>query len=160
MIEVAGIRVPRVAMLEVAHRLVLGGKSDAAGRVLSGLVEGDRITLDGPSREAVLAVLNDPPALLGQLREVLSSERAQGVMVSTDSGDSHREAAERHENRAARHDEAAAFWEAHNDHELAEFERRDAGLARDSAELEHDRADYLERTGQLTEPRPTDQGDA
>lgn len=158
MIDVAGVRVPRVAMLEVAHRLVLGGNSEAAGRVLSGLVAGDRITLDEYAREAVLGVLDDPPALLGQLREALTNARGQGVAVEADSGGLHRAAAERHESRAARHDEAAAFWVAHDDHELAEFERRDAELARGYAKLEHDRADYHERTRQRTNPRPSDEG--
>ena len=156
MIDVAGVRVPRVAMLEVAHRLVLGGESDAAGRVLSGLVEGGRITLDDHAREAVLRVLDDPPALLGQLREALTNARGQGVAV--EAGDLHRAAAERHESRAARHDEAAAFWVEHDDHELAEFEQRDAELARRYAKLEHDRADHHERTRQRTNPRPSDQG--
>jgi hypothetical protein len=153
-IEVAGVQVPRVAMLEVAHRLVLHGKPEAAGRVLEGLVDGVGITLDGPDRAAVLAVLDDPPALLGQLRAALGGAPAESDHTDADPGKRHRAAAERHESRAARHEEAAAFWARHDDQELAALARRNAVLERDAAELEHDRAAYHERTRRHGEPQP------
>lgn len=73
-IEVAGIQVPRAGMIEVAHRLVLGGEIETASRVLQGLVNGKRIELDMSERGAVLRSLDDPPSGLEGLRAVLLQE--------------------------------------------------------------------------------------
>ena len=73
MIEVAGIRVPRHGMIEVAHRLVLAGELEPATRVLDGLAHYDRITLEITDREAILRVLEDCPDDLTELRAVLAS---------------------------------------------------------------------------------------
>ena len=74
MIEVAGIRVPRHGMIEVAQRLVLASELQPATRVLDGLAHHDRITLDITDREAILRALDDPPAGLEELRAVLLQE--------------------------------------------------------------------------------------
>lgn len=79
MIAVAGLQVPRVGMIEVAHRLVLAGELEAATAVLGGLVEGGKITLTIAEREAVLRALDDPPAGLEPLRAVLLAEHVGRV---------------------------------------------------------------------------------
>lgn len=74
MIEVAGIQVPRHAMIEVAHRLVLAGETEATTRVLDALAHHDRVTPDINDREAILRALEDCPDALAQLRAVLLTE--------------------------------------------------------------------------------------
>jgi hypothetical protein len=44
-------------MIQIAHRLVLAGETEATTRVLDGLAHHDRITLEITDREAILRVL-------------------------------------------------------------------------------------------------------
>ena len=59
-------------------------------------------------------------------------------LVSSSAADRHRRAASTYERVAEHHDEAARFWLARDDPELAHLEQRSATLARQMAKLERD----------------------
>ena len=73
--EIAGISVNRLAVLGLAERLVHAGHMDTAALLLIAHACGDeRVGLSIKDREAVLAVLRDPPEGLRELRGALMVE--------------------------------------------------------------------------------------
>ncbi len=78
--ELAGIAVDRLAVLELAERLTRAGYMDTAALLLIADASGDdRVGFSIKDREAVLDVLDDPPAGLCELRGALISERVGRV---------------------------------------------------------------------------------
>src|SRR5262249_50885214 len=57
----------------------------------------------------------------------------------------HLKAAQTHDDAALRHELAALHWDKHGDAEHAQLERRNVEIERAAAQLERDRADFLER---------------
>jgi hypothetical protein len=57
----------------------------------------------------------------------------------------HRQAAFNHDAADKRHGESAAYWEREGDLERAGLERRNEKIEREAAQLERDRADFVER---------------
>ena len=74
--EIAGIAVDAFAVLELAERLVNAGHGHAAALLLSAQASGDeRVWLSIGDRDAVLAVLHEPPDELRELRGALVVDR-------------------------------------------------------------------------------------
>ena len=59
--------------------------------------------------------------------------------------DRHLKAAQTHDDMALRHEEAALHWDAYGDPEHAELERRNVEIEHAAAQLERDRADFVQR---------------
>ena len=73
--ELAGIRVDRVAVLELAERLVHAGHLDTAALLLGADGRGvERVTLDERDIEAVIDVRGETPDTLAELYSVLVFE--------------------------------------------------------------------------------------
>ena len=73
--ELAGIAVDRLAVLELAERLTHAGYTDTAALILIADASGDeRVGLSVKDREAVIDVLVDTPDSLAQLHGVLVVE--------------------------------------------------------------------------------------
>jgi hypothetical protein len=73
--ELAGIDVPRAAVLELAQRLSQAGYKDTAAVLLIAHAGGDeRVGLSINDREAIIEVLDDPPEALAKLHCVLVVE--------------------------------------------------------------------------------------
>lgn len=73
--ELAGIAVERLAVLELAERLAHAGYTDTAALLLTADASGDeRVGLSVKDREAVIDVLVDTPDSLAQLHGVLVVE--------------------------------------------------------------------------------------
>ena len=78
--ELAGIAVDRLAVLELAERLSYAGHTDTAALLLIADASGDeRVGFSIKDREAVLDVLREPPDALCELRGALMSERVGRV---------------------------------------------------------------------------------
>ena len=78
--EIAGIAVDGLAVIELADRLLHAGHMDTAALLLIAHACGDeRVGLNIDDREAVLAVLRDPPDGLYELRRALMFERVGRV---------------------------------------------------------------------------------
>ena len=57
----------------------------------------------------------------------------------------HLKAAQTHDDMALRHEKAALHWDEYGDPERAELERRNVEIERAAAQLERDRADFIQR---------------
>ena len=71
--------------------------------------------------------------------------------------DVHRRAAESHATAARRHEKAARFWADRDDDELADFERRNAQIEYDAADLERDRDRVTRARDAADAGRPEDE---
>ena len=73
--EIAGIAVDGLAVIELADRLLLAGHMDTAALLLiADACDDERVGVNSKDREAVLAVLHDPPDGLCELRRALMVE--------------------------------------------------------------------------------------
>jgi hypothetical protein len=73
--ELAGVAVDRLAVLDLAERLTRAGYMDTAARLLIADASGDeRVGLSVKDREAIIDVLDDPPDTLAKLHGVLVVE--------------------------------------------------------------------------------------
>ncbi|HEX6699668.1 MAG TPA: hypothetical protein VF101_02965 [Gaiellaceae bacterium] len=57
----------------------------------------------------------------------------------------HLRAAQTHDDMARRHEVAALHWDKYGEPEHAELERRNVEIERAAAQLERDRADFIQR---------------
>jgi hypothetical protein len=64
----------------------------------------------------------------------------------------HLRAAQAHDDAALRHQGAALHWDEHGDPEHAELERRNVEIERAAAQLERDRADFIQRRRAASTP--------
>jgi hypothetical protein len=73
--ELAGIEIDRLAVLELAKRLTRAGHMDTAALLLIADASGDeRVGLSIKDREAIIDVLDNPPHTLAELHGVLVVE--------------------------------------------------------------------------------------
>jgi hypothetical protein len=83
--ELAGIEVDRLAVLELAERLSHAGQMETAALLLIADASGDeRVGLSIKDREAIIDVLGDTPDALAELHGVLVVEqmsRTLGTMA-------------------------------------------------------------------------------
>jgi hypothetical protein len=83
--ELAGIAVDRLAVLELAERLSYAGHTHTAALLFISDASGDeRVALSIEDREAIINVLGDTPDTLAELCDVLVVEqmsRSLGQMV-------------------------------------------------------------------------------
>jgi hypothetical protein len=74
--EIAGVAVDRLAILELAERLTHAGHMDTAGLLLIADASGDeRVGLNIKDREAIIDVFDDVPDNLAELHGVLVIEQ-------------------------------------------------------------------------------------
>ncbi len=74
--EIAGIVVDGLAVIELADRLLYAGHMDTAALLLIAHAHGDeRVELNLEDREAVIEVLGDTPDTLAELRDALLVEQ-------------------------------------------------------------------------------------
>jgi len=79
-VEIAGIEIDGLAVLGLAERLVHAGHSDTAALLLTAQTSRDEhLGLTVEHREAVLAVLRDPPDGLRELRAALMVDDVRRV---------------------------------------------------------------------------------
>ena len=71
MIDVEGVTVPRVLVLELARRLEQDGYFNTANLLLRCLSEGEPVALPAADKRIVLQALDDPPEGLEELRGAL-----------------------------------------------------------------------------------------
>jgi hypothetical protein len=74
-VRLAGLSVPEQNVADLARLLLDAGLDDTADALLTALdAEQDLAALSIADREAILRVLDDPPAALAELRGVLLAE--------------------------------------------------------------------------------------
>ena len=83
--EIAGVAVDGLAVIELADRLLRAGHMETAALLLIAHAAGDeRVGLDPRDRGAIIDVLGDPPDALAELHDVLVLEhmsRSLGSMA-------------------------------------------------------------------------------
>jgi len=78
MLRLAGIEITEESLLELVVRLRRADLDDQADRIVDALMSMQtEVTLTHPDRGAILAVLDDPPADLTELRAGLSQDVAR-----------------------------------------------------------------------------------
>jgi len=80
---------------------------------------------------------------------------ALALVMRSSAADRHFRAALTYDRVAEHHDEAAGFWLAQDDPELAVLEQRSAALARQMATLERDCAEVADRRADAATPTPS-----
>jgi hypothetical protein len=80
--EIAGVAVDRLAVIELADRLLHAGHMDTAALLLAYACDDERVALNIEDREAVIDVLADTPDTLAELFEVLVLEHMYRALES------------------------------------------------------------------------------